>query len=368
MLKLGENIKKLRQEKDLTQEQLADIFGVSPQAVSRWENGATYPDITLLPMIANYFEVTLDDLMGMEEIRDESAIEEIFKEYKRNFSKGYVDKNIELLGAALKRYPKNEVLMFSYAASLASCAERDGCKLTDDEIRQNTLEAIKVDERLLEPCTDLSLRISTIKELSFYYSRIGEKGKAIKLADTLPNMWQTSTNMMHLLLTGEKQKKFLQETILSYVDAMWQAVCCMSDLGYTNEELTTEERIRMIEKMLRIFETVFEEDDYHFYSERITDMHRYIAAMDMLIGKHDDALEHLEAAAKYAIMNDTLPQKWTYRSLLLSGLEADLEDTSKNFTFTKCAELTDKLKWDRYDAIRDNDRFKAITEKISKYV
>ena len=47
-LKLGENLKKFRLQRELTQEQLADVLGVSAQAVSRWENGTTYPDITLL--------------------------------------------------------------------------------------------------------------------------------------------------------------------------------------------------------------------------------------------------------------------------------------------------------------------------------
>ena len=63
-LKLGENLKKFRLQRELTQEQLADVLGVSAQAVSRWENGTTYPDITLLPTIASYFEITLDELMS----------------------------------------------------------------------------------------------------------------------------------------------------------------------------------------------------------------------------------------------------------------------------------------------------------------
>ena len=57
-LKLGENLKKFRLQRELTQAQLADVLGVSAQAVSRWENGTTYPDITLLPTIASYFEIT----------------------------------------------------------------------------------------------------------------------------------------------------------------------------------------------------------------------------------------------------------------------------------------------------------------------
>lgn len=367
MILLGENLKNLRKKNSLTQEQLADVLGVSPQAVSRWESGTTYPDITTLPTIANYFDVTLDDLIGMDKIRDESSIEEIFNEHRINFSKGRVDKNIELLGEALKRYPKNEQLLFCYGAALASCAEKDGRKLTEDEIRQNTLEAIKVGERLLESCTDLNLKISTIKELSFYYDKIGERSKAIELAESLPGIWQCSITILDNFYTGEKRKRFLQDSVLGLADVMYHTIIPLSDLNYKDDDLTTEDRIEMIGKCIKIFETIFENEDYLFYSVRMSDMYRYTAAMDMLIGRHEEALSHLEAAAKYAVMNDTLPEKGTYTYLLINGLEFDITDTAKNYTFTKCDELYKKLQWDRYDAIRSDKRFADILEQISRY-
>jgi transcriptional regulator with XRE-family HTH domain len=63
-LRIAENIRRLRQEQNLTQVQLAEQLGVSYQAVSRWENETTYPDIELLPTIAALFGVTVDELLG----------------------------------------------------------------------------------------------------------------------------------------------------------------------------------------------------------------------------------------------------------------------------------------------------------------
>ncbi len=60
---IGKNIKRLRQSKGVTQEQLAEVLCLSGQAVSKWENGTALPDITLLPIIADYFGVTIDELM-----------------------------------------------------------------------------------------------------------------------------------------------------------------------------------------------------------------------------------------------------------------------------------------------------------------
>lgn len=65
-LQLGEVVRRLRTERGITQLQLARELNVSPQAVSRWENGSTYPDITLLPEIANFFGVSADLLLGIE--------------------------------------------------------------------------------------------------------------------------------------------------------------------------------------------------------------------------------------------------------------------------------------------------------------
>lgn len=64
---------------NLTQEQLAEKFGTSPQAISRWEIGATYPDIEMLPMIASFFETSVDALLGVTEEEKEARIAWSFK-------------------------------------------------------------------------------------------------------------------------------------------------------------------------------------------------------------------------------------------------------------------------------------------------
>ena len=61
----SEIFKLLRKDKHLTQEQIAEILGVSPQSISRWENSATFPDVTLLPQIAGYFDTSVDELLGI---------------------------------------------------------------------------------------------------------------------------------------------------------------------------------------------------------------------------------------------------------------------------------------------------------------
>ncbi len=63
---IGATIRQLRQEQDITQEQLAEALGITSRAVSQWETDRTAPDISQLPALANFFDVTTDQLLGVD--------------------------------------------------------------------------------------------------------------------------------------------------------------------------------------------------------------------------------------------------------------------------------------------------------------
>ncbi len=86
-LAIGENIRNYRKKNDLTQESLADRLGVTYQSVSRWENGTTYPDLELIPAIAEVLVVTVDELLGMPQIEKEKRAAEAFDELRRECMK-----------------------------------------------------------------------------------------------------------------------------------------------------------------------------------------------------------------------------------------------------------------------------------------
>lgn len=98
-LAIGENIRSFRKKNDLTQEELADRLGVTYQSISRWENGATYPDLELIPAIAEVLAVTVDELLGMPQIEKEKRAEETFDELRRECMKPDYDADhiVELL-------------------------------------------------------------------------------------------------------------------------------------------------------------------------------------------------------------------------------------------------------------------------------
>lgn len=82
-MNIGTQIKTFRLEKKVKQEELAEYLGVSAQAVSKWETGASTPDITLLPGIATYFGVSIDELFALPEEAQYERIENMFFHERR---------------------------------------------------------------------------------------------------------------------------------------------------------------------------------------------------------------------------------------------------------------------------------------------
>lgn len=114
MIHIGTNLKAFRAARGLTQEQLAYDFGVSPQSISRWENGSTYPDILMLPVIASYFDVTIDALIGFSKKCTREERERIFD----NMHDMDTQAQIVQYRKMLEKYPDDHHLQFGLAGVL----------------------------------------------------------------------------------------------------------------------------------------------------------------------------------------------------------------------------------------------------------
>ena len=97
ILNLGNQIRMNRRRMNLTQDQLAEKFGTSPQAISRWETGATYPDIEMLPMIASFFGMSVDALLGCTKEEKEQFCTDLQKSLTTAAKEKDVERTIELL-------------------------------------------------------------------------------------------------------------------------------------------------------------------------------------------------------------------------------------------------------------------------------
>ena len=122
-LYIGNTIRRLRLERDMTQEQLADALGVSFQSVSRWESGTNYPDIELIPDIAVFFGISADDLMGLTgAVRDEK-LSEAWRTVNEAEKAGKARERLDLLRGMRRDFPKDPDVLWTLAYAMSDFPE-----------------------------------------------------------------------------------------------------------------------------------------------------------------------------------------------------------------------------------------------------
>ena len=173
---ISQRLKELRAEKGSTQEELAGFLSVSTQAVSKWERNESLPDITLLPRIAAYYNVTVDDLLGVGEIRKQERIKEYRTRAIRLNGCDRVSEAVQVWREALAEFPEDFEVMSELARYLFEEFKRT--KQTD-----NLNEATRLCEKILAKSTDQEMRNFAIEHLTVIYGALGNHEKAMEYAN-----------------------------------------------------------------------------------------------------------------------------------------------------------------------------------------
>jgi len=174
---IAENLKAMRKSKGWTQEEVAEVIGVSAQSVSKWERGDTYPDITLLPSLANLYKVSVDAIFGMNKINEDGAKANIFRAGHEHLRRGDLKAAVQVFTTALKTYPSDEGLMLELALMLS---------LGDNA--QELCRAADLCECVLSKNPSEKVRHTTRAAICFIYFKLGEKDKAMNAAKNLPHV------------------------------------------------------------------------------------------------------------------------------------------------------------------------------------
>ncbi len=205
----SEKFRQLRRDKDLTQEQIADIFNISPQAVSRWETGTSYPDIEILPHLAIFFNITVDELLGTEEIRGAEKVKEYVRDIRNLLNSGRINEAAEMARKAVKEYPANygeQYYLLSQALSVLYS------KATESEKTKIKQEIITVSERAIsnDP-NNWDLKAQLVQR----YASWGMKEEAKRVLATMPwDIWSTQEIVRGCILDGDEWIKHQQARIV----------------------------------------------------------------------------------------------------------------------------------------------------------
>lgn len=320
-IRFGENFRRLRLNKGLTQENLADSFGVAFQTVSKWERNESYPDIGLLPDIASFFEVSIEDLLGVNNARKEQKLQEYLELFE-----SIAFKNIDLVFTefqkAVKEFPRDFRILVRYMELLTK--EKDNVLNPDYEKVSREITAIY--ENIQKHCTDDSIRIRS-KHLAFnhlmkryqctcdengrYYYDEKVRKKAEDIFNTMPAMKDAKEYLalyMHYSNRNETILKYYENCKSTIEELLFLLQNAIISYCYYDDKFSPEYKIEVITHMNGLL-SIIESDEY-CGKNRIHLIYNYghLGHLYAETGDKEKAFNYLKLSAEYAKKLDEDPK------------------------------------------------------------
>jgi len=343
-----ENLKQYRKDKGNTQEELAEHLGISIQAVSKWERSEGFPDITLLPKIAMYYNISVDDLLGVSKIRIEQKVAEYHAKSDVYQRQGDFESNFALWAEAIKEFPNDYSVMTYYMLWL-----------TDE----NADEKIKLAERIIKESDNPHHRHLAVSNMCHLYSRLGNEEKAVEYAKKAPNTDLTSDCLFTFILKGEKLIDHVQENLCCFTDIMDREIQIMM----RNASFDNGEKKKGFERILKLYNWLFEDGDYGFYNTKVADIYANLALCDGENKNIDGVINNLSLMTECSIKFLT-QESFNRTSFLVNRTVHNSEHKGyPNSTDNDCKSRLNMMKQDKFDFCRENERFKEIEKKLTEY-
>lgn len=310
-LNIGTKIRELRRKEKRTQEALADALGVTSQAVSRWESGGSYPDMEIIPSIAHYFGVSIDELFGYDNERTKAIDTLVSMINDMNFKNNGVDINIDeciaIARNAMIEYPGNEKIMLCLASVLFNAGyvrygeyhliDEEGYNIYDVERHRQYAEwkeAISLYEKLLKTIEDGEYRHRAIRELVQLYLNIGEHDRALDVIQTAPNIYGSKDFLRANAFDGKKRAEAYGEALLRTVKACSELM--VSNVIIYEKNMSLTDKIQSLQSAIDIFGLVCTDGNCGIHHSYIARIYTLLSVYLWLDGNHDGAFDVLDKA------------------------------------------------------------------------
>lgn len=356
-MNIGEKIKILRKEKDITQEKLATYLNVSCQAISKWENGTASPDISLIIPIANFFNITIDELFDRDAEKRKIEIDEFLNKASYLAQRGLVREQIQLWERAVSKYPNNYLCLTQYADALFSAKFSDDFDNDEKIADEYTAKSLKICEQILEDCTENEYRSSAIQTLVMIYGNPGrgyyDEEKAENYAKQADSLYCCSDILLESAYQHNSEKHLTQKhsNALHFVDLLTTGIVF-------RKYKDSNEKIFALKTALKIWNDIFYDGNFLFFHGRITDIYRKLAIEYAKIKNKKEVIENLKLAKKHAQARERIPNgKHYYTSIFLNKAYLDTSRTSKNFSCSEIDIISNVLAYDVFDFMRDTKEF-----------
>lgn len=361
-LYIGENIKRLRRKKGITQETLADRMHVSTAAVSKWERNETFPDIAMVIPLASYFGVSTDELLGLDPAKNEEKIKQYIDEANRLAALGKELDRFELITKAYNDFPNDWRIIEMYMWQL-NYDPHHREQPFGYEVHKN--ELYRLCERVLDECNIDKIRYAALSIIGGLYDLDGQKEKALETAMRFPDYWMT--------VGEELEHSFVMNDGIHVMDEWWGQIrenvfdltqmlsVKIRNMAVTSEDLSPAEQIKHLRKSIDLLKMIFDDGDYGFYNQELSDLYFWIANRYIMINDLNKAFENYELGFKHAKAYDNLPKITKHTSFLVKGKVFDRSKTNSSTEANMIARQIDCLRsWGVYEKVKDDLRMKAL--------
>ena len=363
-IKIGENIKKLRINKNITQEKLANHLQITYQTVSKWERNEGFPDITTLIPLANYFDVTVDELLGTDAAKNEAKIQEYLNEYDRLSNIGHEYEKFGLIAKAYQEFPHDWRIINKYIAKLMY-GDRDGIKNNAEEIK-------RLCHDILERCNIESIRHESIYVLAMTYEDEGDEEKALEFIDKLPSVFFTRTNLKAFMFGKEKSLKSTREAISEFTE---QLTVLLRNIILYDQTLSIHEKIKGFEDIISAVKLIYGEDKFcGFMNYHLNEIYIWLGNAYIKNKEYDKGIECLHNGLDYAVKYDAIP----YEEMKLEGIFVKdvVFDMRNVYSGSKGNEVKRELEFIKewrdeensiYADVKNHPKFIELFEKYEPY-
>ena len=354
MISLADKLKELRKSKNVSQEKLAEYLGVSYQAVSKWENGVTSPDILLLPDIARYYGITVDELLQVEKIDADKYFEDICINAERLFRDGKRAEIIPLWREAYKKLPNDirvkEMLMSTYF-------DTDKVKYQNEIIELGTeIYNANVDEG-----GNSYYQGQAILQIACTYYANGNSEKADEWAR---HAHQINHCQEMLFMQIHDEEDWLTDTFSFanhwYLNTLFYMT---ARLNMCNVKCFGEDYVQKVSKaVVDIFEVAYPNDDMSYESlGQLCTLHRCIAEDEVSLGKDEAVIrKHLSRAVECAVKSRTVKAHELTHPLVYGWKVSDAP--SDNMQLVR--NLRSELMWECFDEFRSKEWFMSLVAQL----
>lgn len=353
---LADKLKELRKSKNVSQEKFAEYLGISFQAVSKWENGITSPDITLLPDIARYYGITVDELLQVEQIDADRCFEECSLKSEKLYRDGKRAEIIPLWREAYKKLPHDirvkEMLMSTYF-------DTDKVKYQNEIIELGT-EIYNYDAT--DGCNSY-YKGQAINEVAQTYYANGNYHKADEWAR---KAYQINHCQEMLFMQIHDEEDWLTDTF-SFANHWYLEVLfyMAARLNSCNVKCFGDDYVQKVNKAVaNMFEAAYPNDDMSYESlQQLCMLHRCIAEDETSLD-NDEALvkTHLTRAVECAIKSINVKAHDLAHPLVYGWHVADAPEDNKQLVRNLKAELM----WQCFDEYRNKDWFIELLAWLDK--